>query len=289
MRMKKKLTALLLIGLVMFQSCGDSDSAPAKVLILGSMWTGQFYKVNTKTGALTTIFYATLDDQPVQNIRSIVYHPNQKMYYALLTRHSGAKLLSINPATKMATVINNNSVDSWYQLSNIIVAKDDSLFAVGDLNNGIDGFVKFGTNGTRANRDIVTEQDMCCGYGMIHFSKQKEIIVANGNNQDDAAIDFDIFDENGVYKSSTTFTTFVGFDRDYADDGEWLTIRSMASQSTSKLGTVYGIMLEYDEGRTHLVEIDFENESIKHIAILDFNGDYDYNSLTFVPGSVAGM
>jgi uncharacterized protein YqfB (UPF0267 family) len=288
MKQKLIIALLMMVAVATFQSCGDSDSAPKKVLIVGSMETGQFYKINTKTGSLTTLFVPTFNEQPLHNVRSIVYHPGVKKFFGTLTRQSvnGPKVFSLDPSTNEATIINDNLVTPWYQLSTMMIADDDSLFTVGDLSNGIDGFVKFSTSGARSTRNIVSDNAMCCGYGMVHFSKQNEIVVANGNYQDDAALDFDIFNENGEYQSTTTFTTFNGFDRDYLADSEWLTIRSIASESSSKTGTVYAVMVEYNEGRTHLVKLDFEEETVTHIALLDFNGDYDYAALTFVSASV---
>lgn len=287
MKTNYKVSLMLLIALSLFQSCGDDENPAKEVLIVGSMITGQFYTVDTKDGTLTELFQPTYMGDNLLNVRSIVYHPGEKKYFASLTREGDAMLMVIDPTTKVATVINDNSdVTPWRQISSLFVASDDSLFAVGDFDDLGEGFTKFGTDGQRSTRLIINSDGMCCGYGMIYFSKQKEIVVSNGENQDyDGTVDLDIYDKNGVYQSTTSISDLVGFPEDLTSD--FVALRSMASQSDSNSGTIYGVMIAYELGKSYIVKVDLENESITWIGNLDTVGDYDFAPLTFVSEKVA--
>jgi hypothetical protein len=290
MKSKILFIVMLISACVIPQSCNDDEEPVKKVLIVGSMFTGQFYTVNLTDGSLTELFMPTLGGDDLLNVRTLVYHPGKKKYFALLTRQSGGKLLSIDPTTKVATVINDNSVDPWYQLSSLIVTSDDSLLAVGDFGSAGEGFTKFGTDGSRSDRLIINENGMCCGYGMIYFSKQKQIVVANGYDQPspyDGTVNFDTYTDKAEYVNTFTIlnANITGFTDDLSQ--EYLAIRSMASKSDSNTGDVYGVMIAYNSGNSYLVKIDLTGKKIQWVADLDTTGDYDFAPLTFVSESVA--
>lgn len=285
-------TVALFVSLVVLQSCGDDEKPSKNVLVLGSMFTGQFYTVNTTTGALTDLFVPQFDGGDLTDVRAFVYHPDEKKYYVAVTRNSplDGAILTIDPATKESTVINDNDVDGinvWRALPNWFVTSDDSLFAVGDFNNGIDGFTKFGVDGQPSSRIWVEERDMCCGYGMIYFSKENEIIVSNGDNQENGTLDFLVYNKDAEIKRGFSITNFIGFEEVVGED--WWTIRSLASESNSRNGNVYGVLVNSDTGDTYFVKVDFSNYSITRIADLDTEGGYDFAPLAFVPESVANQ
>lgn len=284
------LITMLLAAFVIPPSCSDDEEPAKKVLVVGSMFTGQFYTVDVNDGSLTELFIPTLGGDDLLNVRSLVYHPGEKKYFALLTRQSGAKLVSIDPATKVATVINDNTVNPWYQLSSMFVANDDSLFAVGDFGDPGEGFTKFGTDGERSDQIIINENGMCCGYGMIYFPKQKQIVVANGYDQPypyDGTINFDTYSKDGEYVNTFTIVNedITGFTDDLSTD--FLAIRSMASKSDSNTGDIYGVMIAYNLGYSYLVKIDLQARTVSWVADLDTAGDYDFAPLTFVSETVA--
>jgi hypothetical protein len=290
MKSKILFIIMLMAACVIPQSCSDDEEPAKKVLVVGSMFTGQFYTVNLNDGSLTELFVPTLGGDDLLNVRTLVYHPGEKKYFALLTRQSGGKLVSIDPATKVATVINDNTVDPWYQLSSLLVTSDDSLLAVGDFGDFGEGFTKFGTDGEQSDRLIINENGMCCGYGMIYFSKQKQIVVANGYDQPypyDGTVNFDTYTKDGDYVSTFTIVNedITGFTDDLSTD--YLAIRSMASKSDSNTGDVYGVMVAYNLGNSYLVKIDLVGKKIQWVGDLDTAGEYDFAPLTFVSETVA--
>jgi hypothetical protein len=293
--MKKRfnfVNSLVLIALLSLASCGGDDNSPNKTLILGSMWDGTFYTVNTSSGELTELFTPTLGANDLTGLRAFVYHPTEKKFFAAQSYNYGAHLYTIDPGTGVATLLKSNDngsgADLWRTIPSWFVDDDGDLFAyVYDYVDGVNtksGFTKVGTNGNPTGTFMEDAFDSCCGLGMVHFTKSKRILVANGDGQDNGMLDFFLYDEDGEVKSGLSITEFIGFTEDIQSD--WWTIRSMASESGSMSDVVFGIMVNSDTGDTYLVELDFQKFTVTKVANLDETGDYDYAPLTFVPKSV---
>lgn len=291
----KKFSPLILVLsvlLIVLQSCGDDDTKFADVLVTSHRQTGVFYKVDKKTGETKEIFTPTLSGGTLKEIRAFVYHPKENLFYASASTSIYGEafarkgyLYSMNPKTKVATLINNNDGDGgdyavWDAINNWAVAEDDSLVGIGDFNDDGNGIVKFGTDGGRSLKTI--EAPVCCGNGMLYDKKTGVMQVATGWDTDDGEIDIVTIDAEGVVTSTITITTFTGFPDDLSIT--WLTMKAMAKD---KNGDVYAILYHYDLGKSYLVTVDIEGEEITYLSTLGVDEDNQYNSLAFIPGNFA--
>jgi hypothetical protein len=285
------LNSIVLIALLSLASCGGDDAAPSKTLVLGSMWNGTFYSVNTQTGELTEIFTPTLGANDLTDLRAFAYNPTEKKFFAAENYNSGANVYTIEPGTFEATLLkandNGSGTDLWRTIPSWFIDGDGDLFAyMYDYYDGVNyktGFTKVSTSGTPTGTFMIDEFDGCCGLGMVHFPKEEKILLANATNQDDGMLDLYLYDESAEIKASFSFTEFVGFTEDV--DAGWWTVRSMASATGSMNDDVYAVMVEYYSGNTYLVKLDLNEYTVTKITNLDAAGDYDYAPLAFVPKS----
>jgi hypothetical protein len=254
-------------------------------LITSHRATGTFYKIDVKTGLTTEIFTPTLGGNSLTAIRAFVYHPKKKLFYASATSNPNGFLYTINPKTKEATVINNNDGNGgayqvWDAIVNWAVDKDDSLIAIGDFNSDGNGIVKFGTDGGRSLKTKVV--DFCCGLAMIYDKKTGNMLVGSGEDTNNNEIDIVSINAAGTITSTSTITTFTGFNDDFPNS--WLTLKAMVK---SKNGDVYGILNNYDSGKSFFVSIDLDGEEITYISTLGADESNMYNSLAYISASFA--
>lgn len=294
--MKKIVTLVAFFACVAFvglQSCSDDDSAPSDVLVTSHRANGTFYKLNTKTGEKTEIFTATIGGSTLTEVRAFVYHPKEKLFYASANSYvdfgDGERrgfLYSMNPKTKEATIINNNDGNGgdyavWDAIVNWAVADDDSLIAVGDFNaDASDGIVKFGTDGGRSNWTIPV--DFCCGLGLLYDKKTEVMLVGSSENSSDGEVIIETINSDGEITETSIITTLTDFPDDLS--ASWLNLKSMAE---AKNGTVYGILHDYDSGKSYFVKIDIAGEEVTYISTLGLDWDNQYNVLAFIPGNFA--
>lgn len=302
--MKRILSILLLVAsLIVIQACGDDENPVKTLLITSNRSTGTFYFINTKTGELTESFTAMYNDEPLTDIRGFAYHPTLKKIFVSVNSYTNlgdgernGALFTIDPKSHVATLINDNdgkvnendvsqSYAIWDAIVNWAITEDDSLIAVGDFNGDGNGFVKFGTNGARGIGTV--QADVCCGLGMIYNPETKEALLGNGDNQDNAALDFETFDtETGESLGLVTITDFVNFPDEFNDivESSWITVKGIASHPKVNNGRIYGLIFntEDESRRTYFVSIDLENETVTYIATLGFNAGTQYNALSFI-------
>lgn len=300
MTTKFKLILILIAGILIMQSCGDDDKAPAAdVLVTSNRQTGAFFKIDQTTGDTTRIFTPTINGGTLTDVRAFVYHKEKDMFFASANSylsentkvHSTAGvsnrlgfLYKMNPKTKVASVINPNDGNGgeyavWDAINNWAVAEDDSLVAIGDFNGDGNGIVKFGTDGGRSLK--TTEVDICCGNGLLYDAKTDILTVSSSWDTDDGEIDI-VTIEGGEITNTTTITTFTGFTEVMSDS--WLTMKAMAR---NKKGIVFGILYAYDFEKTYLVTVDMEAEEITLLAKLGDDYEHQFNTLAFIPAKYA--
>lgn len=285
------LIIVLSVALTSLQSCGDDDTKVADVLVTSHRQTGVFYKLDKKTGEATEIFTPTYGGGTLNEVRAFVYHPGEKLFYASASTETFAeetqsgRLYSINPKTKVATLINANE-DDWYAINNWAVADDDSLIGIGYFREGsvygyTPGVLKFGTDGKPAANLVGTPQ-ICCGNGMLYAKNTEVMQVGNSWDTGDGEIDISIINSEGIITSTTTITTFTGFPDDLST-----TILYLKAMAKDKQDNVYGILMQNDLRKTYLVTVDIEGEEITYLSTLGANNDNQYNSLAIIPGNFA--
>lgn len=249
-------------------------------LITSHRSTGKFYSIDETSGDTTFLFKATVDGATLREIRGFVYHPTKNLYYAS-TNASGpfaGKLFTINPATKVATMINANDgndgeYEVWDAIVNWAVAADDSLVAIGDFNGDGNGIVKFGTDGGRGLETI--QVDFCCGLGM--FYEGGTMWIGTGERTDDMEIEIMQLNEDGTLLGSDIINVFEGFEEDetFVAD-QWFTLKGLARDDDGK---TYGLLFGDDEDITYFVEVDVAGKKITYINKLGESNADSFNTL----------
>jgi hypothetical protein len=258
-------------------------------LLTSHRQNGKFFTINPSNGATTEVFTATFEGVNMKDFRGFVYHPKQKLYYATVAStindQQAGFLYTINPATKVATMINENDGDPnedqvldyaiWDAVVNWSVAPDDSLIGIGDFNGDGNGIVKFGKDGGRSLKTV--EVDFCCGLGMS-WVDENTMLVANGWSTGDGEVMLENIELNGTVSDDLLITTLEGFPTDITIN--WIPVRSLAK---AKDGTLYGLMFNYDLNLTYFVKVDMANEKVVYISTIGGSAANQYTTLAFVP------
>ena len=244
-------------------------------LITSRRDTGLFQELNKTTGATDDLFTFSFNGGDLTGVRAFTYHFNQESYYASTNTNEGGDLYKIDPATRIATKINDNdgAVGAvWDAVVNWAVAADDSLVSIGDFNADGNGIVKFGVDGGQSSK--IAQADICCGLGMI-YANSKFTLANDPNNGE---IDIDELELDGTLTDVTEISTLNSFPSDIS--GDWLPVRNMAQDMD---GTIYALMFNDDTDETYFITIDITGETATYIATLTAVRSEAYHSLTFVP------
>jgi hypothetical protein len=254
-------------------------------LVTSHRGTGKFYSLDQTTGDTTYLFKSTIDASTLNDVRGFVYHVNQDLFYASTNSccSQNGKLFTINPDTKVATMINANdgnggAYEVWDAIVNWAVGADDSLIAVGDFNGDGNGIVKFGTDGGRSLK--TAQADICCGLGMTYDATAGTLLVGNGWDTDNKEIEISIVKEDGTLVGSDVINLFEGFEEEASFTDQWLTLKAMAQAPDGK---VYGLIFGYDLSVTYLVQIDIAAKTITNVKMIGHNNANQFNSLAFIP------
>jgi hypothetical protein len=250
-------------------------------LITSHRTSGKVFIVDKATGAKTESFTPMFNANALTSLRGFVYHKNQKKFYVTQNTDAGGDLYTIDPATKVATRINDNlgSADNeiWDAVVNWAVAADDSLIGIGDFNDDGNGIVKFGTNGGRSKK--TAQADICCALGMLYDASAQKFTIANAWATEDKQVLIEDYTHTGALSGSPIeITTFNGFPDDLAT--YWLNVRSMAKD---KDGVIYGNMFSDDNKKTYFVKIDLTAKTITYVAVIGADAANQHNVLVFVP------
>jgi hypothetical protein len=252
-------------------------------LISSHRTTGKFYSLNKATGAKTEIFTPTISEEPVLGIRGFVYHPAKNLFFATTSTDEGGIIYTINPATKEATIINDNNASSdpeWYGLANMVVLPDDSLLALGWLMTPtVNVLTKFGTNGGRSPYAVETQGDLCCGLGMLYDVETSEAIIAS--DPDNGAMNLYTLNAAGELIDAQIITNLVDFPSDITSS--WMPTKCLVKD---KDGTIFGIMFNDATKESYLVKVNLSTPSVTYISTLGADNSNQHNSLALVPNHV---
>jgi hypothetical protein len=254
------------------------------ILVASHKTTGTIYSVTPSSGVRIELFTPTYNGNMLNEIRAFLYHPKENLYYAsvssMIDNAPAGFLYTIDPQTKTATRINENnganSHEVWDEVSNWIVAPDDSLLSVGDFNAEGVGLVKFGTNGGRGN--TTTELVVCCGLGLAWGADNTEVIIANGTDTGNGEVQLDTYTLNGMLKAKQTIKNFENFPSDLSNDV--LQLKSLAKDKNSSL---YGLLVDETTGATYFVRILSLAGKVTYINTLGQDINNQYSSLAFIP------
>lgn len=274
--MKRILHYVLLIAilapLVILLSCGGDDPAP-KILVVAERTTGKLYSVNKSSAARTELGTVTFNDIPLQQLRGMVFNPNDKKLYASSTDDNGGALYTINPETLEATSLNTDPDDDWYGVADLLVSSDNQILATLWHKNPTEvGLAKFNLTGVMGPRVVFSNQDICCGLGMVFGDTKSELIISS--------YQLEIYSSD-LSGTVTLLTTLVpeGFGTTLADD---LYIQNMVKDN----GKIYAIVYDETLGNTHLAEVDLDNDALIEIGQLNQGNTNRFHALMIVSKSI---
>lgn len=285
------LAFLLAASLVFIDSCKSDDPAPITyTLISGNRTTGKFYSVNETTGATKEIFTPTFNGATLNEVRAVAYHPKKNLFYfsqnstALGTNTVLGNLYSMNPTTKVTTLINDNTTSQLiYAIANWSIAKDDSLIGLGYLRTGSgSSIVKFGTDGKQNLKPVTS--NFCCGMGMLYDSKTNKFILSNDGGYKNKIYLKDLDAATGVLSNEKIIATFTGFPEDFSVSSN-LSLKAMAQNGTN--APIYGLIYNGISAsrKTYLVKLDLTALTATYISTIGADNNNQYNNLAYVPST----
>lgn len=248
------------------------------LLVSSSRSTGVFYSIDTLTGAKTELFTPKLNNEPVLGIRGFVFHTEKIKFYASTSTNEGGTIYEIDPATKAATVINNNNSGSdpeWYAVANFVVLPDDSLMGVGWLKDPDKNvLMKFGTDGKKSPRSF--DLGLCCGLGMIYETGSEQLIISDDAENGSmrlvrTEVDGEVIDSRDIFELNNFPTDITNV---------WLATKCLAK---SPDGKTFAIMYNYDTKESYFVRVDASGPKVTYLATLGADVNNQYNSLAFIP------
>lgn len=276
MQMKRILHYVLLITIlapvIILPSCGGDDPAP-KILVVAERTTGKLYSVNKSSAARTELGTVTFNDVPLQQLRGMVYNPNDKKLYASSTDDGDGALYTINPQTLEATSFNSDPNDDWYGVADLLVSSDNQILATLWHKNPTEvGMGKFSLAGVMGPKIIFSNQDLCCGLGMVFGDNKSELIISS--------YPLEIYSSD-LSGTATLLTTLVpeGFGTSLAED---LYVQNMVKDN----GKIYAIVYDDALGNTHLAEVDLDNDALIQIGQLNQGNTNRFHALMIVSKSI---
>jgi hypothetical protein len=247
------------------------------VMVTANRTSGKMYVVDT-LGVKTESFTPKVNNTEIPGIRGFVYHIKKAKYYATTSSSVGGIIYEIDPATDVATVINDNmeGVDAeWFGIANLVVMPDDSLLGVGFLKDPTqNAIMKFGTDGNKspAHEDL----DLCCGLGLLFDNDSDELIISTEADPGSMKLVRSELDGNVVdIRSIFNLINFPG-----AASSTELATKAI---TRDKSGNTFAIMFNIETKATYFVQLDFSVPSVTYIATLGADETDQYSSLAFVP------
>ncbi|MCB9033016.1 MAG: hypothetical protein H6553_04190 [Chitinophagales bacterium] len=282
----KKISILFLLAIssiIFILSCKkDDDTVVKNMVILDD--DGHVYDINTSTGALTLLDSITLGGSNLSGLRDIEYDEANNMLYACLDNSGAGKLLKVNTDTKVATVIESNSSNNRYGISELLiynnkvygstwgkdvapVVRDPSLF-------------EFNSNGTFSQQLVFANDDLCCGMG-LEFKDASTFYIGSENN-------IYIGNFSGIL-TDTLSLTLVGFSNSNTGwgTGDYVGIASIVKDGS---GQYYCTVYNWDSPNEELyfakVSFSSTTATLTYIATLSSDDTHKYKGLNYLPESI---
>lgn len=245
--------------------------ADVNTLIVSSASDGQFYTINSSDGALTSLYPFSYNGSDLLGTRGFVYHYGQQKYYVTTDNKNGGGFYTIDPATKLATFIDDENSGPWNDaMSNLVVMPNDSIFAT----NYTKIFI-FGTDGNQGREFDPGDSgiDFCCGQAMVVNDTNDGVIIASDGNKSIllASVGYDGTSEQGI-----SVDNLIDFPSTVETNSEDLYPKAFARATD---GSVYVLLFNYDTSETYFAQIDFSAGSMTYISTFTEK----FNTLASVP------
>ncbi|MBL7858997.1 MAG: hypothetical protein JNM57_15000 [Cyclobacteriaceae bacterium] len=262
---------LMLIPIVLpLESCNDDDDAAPIVMVVAERSSGKIFTVDKATGALAETGLVTFNEVGLTNIRAMIYNPGNQTIYASAADDGGGKIYSINPSTMVATVLNPNTNHDWYGVADLLISSDNKILAslYFDSDPSGPGLVKFSLTGEIGTRIMFSDDNICCGMGIVYGSSTSQVLVSS--------YDMEIYSSD-LSGTVTLLTTLVpeGFNDTPSDD---LYIQNIVKDNAGK---VYAIVYDADNTDTFLASIDLTNSKLVEIGKMNTSNNR-YHALMLI-------
>jgi hypothetical protein len=268
--------ALFIIPLVlMVNSCKKDDPVPI-VIVVAERSTGKLFIVNSTNAARTEVAQVNLvTGEPLTNIRGMVYHGASKKIFASTTNDGGGNFYVINPKTMEAELINANPDDHWYGIADLLVTGENKILSTlwyKNSHTGVGskpGFQKFNTDGSAADQDYFSNDNLCCGLGIVFGSNNSEVLIAS------YPLEIHKSTLDGETELLTTLT-LSGFD---VEDDEQYAIQNMVKNSKGK---IYATVYCWEDELTYLAEVNLTTSTLRNIGALTIGDTNRYHGLMLI-------
>ena len=265
-------------GALYLQSCGDDDEKTAPmVLVVAERNTGKVFTVNNTTGAKTEVGEVMFNSAPLTNIRGMIYSSADEKVFASTTDNGGGKFYSID-TEGVATLLDGNVDGEWYGVADLLMTSDNKVLAIlWFKSNSVvgegPGLQTWGATGTPSNQHLFTDDNVCCGLGMVYGTSNNQLLIAS------YGLEIYTSDLNGNNELLTSLTP-EGFDEGDVFD---LYIQNMVKDSR---GTIYAIVYDDVKENTYLAEVNITDETISMIGQINSGDNNRYHGLMFMPGDL---
>jgi hypothetical protein len=263
----------LVLPLLVMQGC-KKDKTVVNDLVVVKRATGVMYKVNKSTGAMTEVMTLSYNSEPLTGLRGLVYDPATGKCFAGATNQGSGYFYSINLATGVATLLNDNADDNWDGIADLVIAPDGNVLSV-IWSNLVDNtaLVVFDkANGTPGTHHVLIDggtQEEIWSPGALIYGSDEEHVIVGGNNY--------IFTSNlsGVVSQTTSLvktTNIVG-------DAYVMDMEKVGS-------TVYSIVYDRSYENQYLVKLNTSTGAMTEVKLLSSGAKEElYHCLALIPDS----
>lgn len=278
--MRKLFVSVLLVLLIapfvfMVNSCKKDDPAPI-VMVVAERSTGKLFIVNSTNAARTEVAQVNLaTGEPLTNIRGMVYHSASKKIFASTTTDGGGNFYVINPKTMQAELLNSNPDDHWYGIADLLVTADNKILSTLWYKNSHTsagnkpGFQKFNTDGSVHEYNYFSDDNLCCGLGIVFGNNNSEVLIAS------YPLEIHKSNLDGETELLTTLT-LSGFD---VEDPDQYAIQHMVKNSKGK---IYATVYCWEDGLTYFAEVNLTTSTLKNIGALTIGDTNRYHGLMLI-------
>ena len=279
MNFKSVFYSLLFVLVVV--GCKDKDPEPSvQLMTLMNRSTGDVSQINLSTGEMTSLGNFTINGGAVIGIRDFVYNSSDDMIYACQDNNRGGKILKIDPSTKEATVINENTNVNWDAVAEMVVSSGKLLCTNYDnLNNYGLSLVEISTAGVVENNYQFKEGDLVYdsnpGMGLCFNSSKTGLMVGSG-------LDMLSTSKTGVISEATT-VTYSGFPANTSNGSFGGYIQSLERGSDGKVYAIVSLITDLDAFVQCFAS--YSGGTMTYISTLNTSG-IKYLGLTNLPESV---
>lgn len=269
------MVAFLASSFLTLNSCRKDDPAPI-VMVVAERSSGKLFIVNSTNAARTEVAQVNLvTGEPLTNIRGMVYHGVSKKIFASTTDDGGGNFYVINPKTMEAELINANPDNHWYGIADLLVTADNKILSTlwyKDSHTGDGskpGFQKFNTDGSVADQDYFSNDNICCGLGTVFGNNNSEVLIAS------YLLEIHKSNLDGETELMTTLT-LSGFN---VEDPQQYAIQNMVKNSKGK---IYATVYCWEDGLTYFAEVNLTTSTLKNIGALTIGDTNRYHGLMLI-------